>query len=261
MGGQADGVSGQAGDGGGLVSTCSIWKLSTCPGTATSAQAYDFLIESGAAQQRDLVTIQRSGETRFAKETRFARRELVDAGLILNGTDGVWSLSAEGWRCQLSPEQARELVRLRRHHSGAGPKAKGPRQGSMPTTGPRPTSWMTMVTRDAAGTAWTYVMRFGTSDVWKIGHAENVQTRLAAINAHLPVEILGREWAPFLRFAWPNSDAAYLMEQELFRILKSVRTARERVRCDESEMMRAWREAALTLTRKGRSMGAWPSAS
>jgi hypothetical protein len=218
-------------------------------GSGRSGQVYALLVDGGVARSSDLKAQQASGETRFVKETRFARKELVDAGLILNGQSGVWVLSDLGWQTTLTPEEARKLVRDRRHlKSRAAMKFGSQGRASVPTTGPRPVSWTGQVTRDAAGAAWTYVMKFGDTDVWKIGHARDVEARLALINVHVPVEILEQQWLPFLRYAWPDSGCAYAMEQELFRMLKRRRTSGERVRCPESELLEAWRKVATQLS-------------
>ena len=50
------------------------------------------------------------------------------------------------------------------------------------------------VERSAHGVASTYAFRFGKRNLFKIGHAEDVQGRLAAVNQHGPVEVLNEQW-------------------------------------------------------------------
>ena len=216
-------------------------------GAASSKDIYEILVQIGIARTSDIRTVQTSGESRFVKEVRFARKELVDAGLVVNGAAGVWSLSLDGWRTCLTPEGARELVRLRRH--GGAKRMLGshkPAQvsGSVPTSGPPPSDWSKTVSRRSDRSAWTYIMRYGTTDVWKIGFATDVEARLGEINQHIPVEVTNCHWMHYARHPWPDSHSAFAMEQRLLKTLETVRTRRERVRCTETEILDAWRDAA-----------------
>jgi hypothetical protein len=109
-----------------------------------------------------------------------------------------------------------------------------------PTTGPVPISWQGVVSRDGSVEAWTYVFRFGRRNLWKIGHTQDVPTRLAEVNQHVPFEEVGERWAVFIQHWWSNSQEAYGMEQRMFRALSHRRTEGERVRCTEDELQAAW---------------------
>jgi hypothetical protein len=213
-------------------------------GAATSQQAYEFLRNNGIADSADIETIQVSGETRFAKETRFARLELVGAGLLRNRSGGDWELTSDGWRCYLTIDAARALVRMRRmgNHANIGTPRERGEVG--PTTGPVPTSWTKLVTYCERAATWTYVMRFGDKDLWKIGHARSLVVRLRTIRTHVPAELIGENWELYLRFPWASAISAYRMEQEVLGLLKAFRSAGERVKCSEVELLGAWKAVA-----------------
>ena len=111
-----------------------------------------------------------------------------------------------------------------------------------PTTGPVPTNWSGAVTRIGCGEAYTYALRFGERDVWKIGHTQSLVNRLAEINQHVPHEELGERWCIVLQHYWTCSLNAYEMEQRVLYLLTSFRTEGERVRCSEATLKKAWNE-------------------
>lgn len=112
--------------------------------------------------------------------------------------------------------------------------------GGGPTTGLTPTSWEGGVSHDAEREAWTYAMRFGQRNIWKVGHTQNVAERLRQINMHVPYEELGERWQLYTRQQWPNSVLAFGMEQRVFRAVREFRTQGERLRCTEKELFKAW---------------------
>lgn len=89
-------------------------------------------------------------------------------------------------------------------------------RGIGPTTGPTPTSWEGSVTHDATQVAWTYAMRFGRRNIWKVGQAQDVEERLRQINLHVPHEELGEQWRVHTQQRWPTSLQAFKMEQRVF---------------------------------------------
>jgi hypothetical protein len=109
-----------------------------------------------------------------------------------------------------------------------------------PTTGPTPGDWLGVVQRTANREAWTYVMRFGLRNVWKVGHTQNLETRLSQINEHVPYEDLKECWSLAMERRWESSVDAYLMEQQMLKRLSSCRTAGERVLCPEEVVRIAW---------------------
>jgi len=117
-------------------------------------------------------------------------------------------------------------------------------QTAAPTTGLKPIGWTAEVTYDPNAEAWTYLMRFGRRDVWKIGHTQDVERRLEELNLHVPQEALNECWALVQRKRWENSVQAYEMEQALLRMLEAHRTIGERVRCAGEIILSVWESAA-----------------
>jgi hypothetical protein len=112
-----------------------------------------------------------------------------------------------------------------------------------PTRGPKPTNWSRVVSHDASVAGWVYVMRFGSTNIWKIGHAVDVADRLADVNKHVPSELLGYGWKCILRQRYPTQEQAWEVEQRTLRALDKFRTIGERVRCDENTITDAWTSA------------------
>lgn len=115
-----------------------------------------------------------------------------------------------------------------------------------PTTGPRPGDANYTVERSAHGAASTYAFRFGKRNLFKIGHAEDVQGRLAAVNQHVPVEVLNEQWSVYLTHRWPTSVDAYEMEQRLLKRMEARRSGFERVQCSEGDLSSAWASALIS---------------
>lgn len=117
-----------------------------------------------------------------------------------------------------------------------------------PTTGPLPSPWTATVEHSVTAPAWTYAFRFGERQVWKVGHAEDVDERLAEIKKHVPDEVLGEQWKPALHHRWKNAIYAWEMEQKIFDLLAAKRTVGERIKCSQRELENAW-SAALSFVR------------
>jgi hypothetical protein len=213
--------------------------LRAAGGRLQSPEVFEHIQSSDAARTADIETLQPSGETRFVKEVRFARLELVKAGLVEQGEPGSWSLSTAGWSSFLTPAEAQALVTLRRR--GRLQKFDRSSVTGGPTTGPRPASYTATIARTVAAQSWLYLLRFGGSDIWKVGHAQDLDARLAAINRHIPTELLGMRWAIFARKPCHDSLAAYGLEQNLLTRLMVCRTEGERVRCPRDQIIEAWR--------------------
>jgi hypothetical protein len=129
---------------------------------------------------------------------------------------------------------------LRRHRDLADALSR-----NGPTRGPTPSSWSDMVSRDASAATTTYALRFGSRNVWKIGHAQDLSGRLADVNTHVPHEVLGERWSIVWQQNWPNQTAAYEMEQRVFTISAHRRTVGERIQCTENELRAAWVQAIV----------------
>ncbi|CAN7383904.1 hypothetical protein LJR016_002258 [Devosia sp. LjRoot16] len=114
-----------------------------------------------------------------------------------------------------------------------------------PTTGPAPSDATYEVTKTAQETSWTYAMRYGNTNIWKVGHATSVKGREDEINKHIPFEIGIAMWKAELQQKWPDAVTAYAMEQKVFDILKPWRTTGERINCTLAELGTAWQQAIM----------------
>jgi hypothetical protein len=156
--------------------------------------------------------------------------------LVIDPVERTVELDAEEIKLvQLLPktELAPSYEALRRR-AGVLARAVGP------TTGLRPTAWTAEVTHDPNAEAWTYLMRFGDRDVWKIGHTQDLQRRLEELNLHVPHEALNEQWALVRSQRLENSLQAYKMEQRVFVDLQPFRTIGERIACSEGVVMTLW---------------------
>lgn len=121
------------------------------------------------------------------------------------------------------------------------------------TTGPRPTDTSYHVNRSAMERdAWAYALQFGGRDVWKIGWADDIDERCAAVNQHIPIELGGLErWSVKFRQRMRNRDAAYKMEQRVLALLDAKRKGFERVHCTHAELQSVWIQALLDVIQAG----------
>ncbi len=117
------------------------------------------------------------------------------------------------------------------------------------TTGPRPSSGGYQVDPPSASSAWTYGLRFGKRNVWKIGWTTDVDARCADINQHIPVELGLEKWDVVLTQSMETRDAAYDMEQRVLELLASKRRGFERVHCTREEVDSAWQKAFVDTIR------------
>lgn len=89
--------------------------------------------------------------------------------------------------------------------------------------------------------ASVYILRFGETDVFKLGWASNVQQRLHDINNHIPHEILNLSWKLFLVKDVDDQFTAFRIEQSMFNgIFRQFRTVGERLRCAPNKLRDLW---------------------
>lgn len=112
--------------------------------------------------------------------------------------------------------------------------------GGKLSVGPVPSRWTALVMHGLDRPATTYAFRFGETDVWKIGWALDPSRRLAEINRHVPVEVLGVQWHAVLSSAQASPLAARELEQKLLGLLSGHRTTGERLLCAFDAMQEAW---------------------
>ena len=117
-----------------------------------------------------------------------------------------------------------------------------------PTFGPPPRSSGYTVTQNSGNElAYVYVARFGNTNIYKIGFAQNPTERLREFNHHIPLVELPdlQSWKIiFQSSALPKADA-YKMEQATLNALSSSRTTGERVLCSEFELYRALKSVGI----------------
>lgn len=109
-----------------------------------------------------------------------------------------------------------------------------------PKTGPAPPTFESTISRDANRPAYTYVARFGQSEIWKIGHTVDPDRRLRQLNLHIPIEEICSCWRLELLQNWESEADAHEMEQALLYNLAQHRTHGERVRCPRKTISAAW---------------------
>lgn len=221
-------------------------------GSATLHEVYALIADNGLRRAR-VAPKGTSAEDHYRREVRFARQELYEGGLLVTVGDR-WKVVDEDRVASLTPDVIQNMIRNNRRNRGALAKqavAKGhpaPRPPG-PSTGPSPTEWSGEVTR-VGGPATTYAMRFGHTDLWKIGYASDAWSRLSAVNRHIPVEVIDGSWALVRSHRWPSQLAAYSMEQEVLEILSPERTVFERVRCSPERLDAAWDQARAAIDRQ-----------
>jgi hypothetical protein len=111
------------------------------------------------------------------------------------------------------------------------------------TMGPVPSSFMTTMVRDGDRRAFTYAVRFGNRNVWKVGWAHEPADRLRELNAHVPHEVIGQKWGGGWIQAWASAEQAYAMEQRILNSFDSGRRIGERIQCTEAQIEIAWQKA------------------
>ncbi len=112
-------------------------------------------------------------------------------------------------------------------------------------------SWARTIERTVARNASTYALRFGDRTVWKIGHAQDLDERLAEVNKHISHEVLDEQWRIAFGHLWPDSLKAFEMEQAILRFLTAARSVGERVLCSLIEIETAWIKANAEVRRRG----------
>lgn len=118
-------------------------------------------------------------------------------------------------------------------------------RNNRPTTGPAASNWTGQVSRDVSGDAQTYGLRFGKTDIWKVGWAIDAKMRCKEINKHIPTEVLAQEWKLKYVQNWKSGEDAFNMEQRVFGTLSKHRTIGERLKCKEGEFSSAWVKAIM----------------
>jgi hypothetical protein len=122
-----------------------------------------------------------------------------------------------------------------RTHNGNGPRRL--------RRGPRPTSWTTNVERNVDGKAYTYLLRFGDHDLWKIGWSTDIDRRRRDINAYIPWGLLEERWQIHEWRLFPSQQEAWEAEQAFIDHLERRhihQVAEEQFACGAGDVHDAW---------------------
>ena len=169
--------------------------------------------------------------------------DVLGAQLTYEATVRAVLLDEADTRAVLALEK--EEVPIRDYPAVSKLRALGEALRGGPTTGPRPATWLGQSGRDASEPAFTYAFQFGQRDLWKIGHAKDVLTRLAEVGKHVPHEVLHETWHPELQHRWSTEGQAYDMEQRVLKLLRTPASVGERVRCTRKQLEAAWYRALV----------------
>jgi hypothetical protein len=144
----------------------------------------------------------------------------------------------------------RQIVKFKTFplHSDLLATAKRSETGDTRTTGPVPrSSGYTVSPKDPQITrAFTYIARFGITQVYKIGYSEDLDNRLRTLNQHIPSsEIDIPQWR--MVYARENTSAlAQQLEQDILKKkLDAYRTEGERVYCRAKAIDAVARDAQM----------------
>lgn len=108
--------------------------------------------------------------------------------------------------------------------------------------GPPPCEWSALTSHVDAPT-YTYLLRFGTSNAWKVGISGNPPERAKSLNFGVPSEVLGGQcWNLELVERWDTGGEAYAMEQALLRQLMAYSQGQERLLCPRQAIDREWQD-------------------
>lgn len=149
---------------------------------------------------------------------------------------------------ELSPDEAQQVLNLPRHELVLPQiSAIVAMTGSvwavgsdLPTVGLPPFMGGFAVNRTARN-ASVYVFRFGETDIFKVGWANDVGARLRDVNSHVPTEVTGAAWKLFLARQFDDPSQAYQAEQEFLRgPMSGFRTIGERVRVTAEQLRSHW---------------------
>ncbi|TPK80384.1 GIY-YIG nuclease family protein [Mesorhizobium sp. B2-4-18] len=106
--------------------------------------------------------------------------------------------------------------------------------------GPPPTSYEALVVRSCDGPCFTYLLRFGARDIWKVGMSVDPNRRLDEINSHIPTEVLDEKWEMVQRARFKDAQTAYDVEQALLDHFHTHRTVGERIVLSSIEIATGW---------------------
>lgn len=102
-------------------------------GQARPRQIFDELIKRHDIPEGFLALTNKNGGSKFENRVHFARSYLFTAGIMTSPSRGVWGLSDQGWKADLSPEWAAEIFKTARvNFSGDEDEQEAPKDDPAP---------------------------------------------------------------------------------------------------------------------------------
>ena len=102
-------------------------------GQARPRQIFDELIKRHGIPEDFLALTNKNGGSKFENRVHFARSYLFAAGIMTSPSRGVWGLSDQGWKAELSPDWAAEIFRTARvNFSGDEDEQEAPKEDPAP---------------------------------------------------------------------------------------------------------------------------------
>jgi len=97
-------------------------------GSGEARDTYDLIADAVKLPIEERERRNKSGNVRFQNQVQWARQYLVWAGLIDGSRRGIWTLTPEGVKAQLTEEQSRQLVQkwVKIHAETRGVRVKQP---------------------------------------------------------------------------------------------------------------------------------------
>jgi len=102
-------------------------------GQARPRQVFDELIKRHHIPQDFLALTNKNGGSKFENRVHFARSYLFKAGIMTSPSRGIWGLTDQGWKADLSPDWATEIFRTARvHFTGDEDEQEAPKDEIVP---------------------------------------------------------------------------------------------------------------------------------
>lgn len=102
-------------------------------GQARPRQVFDELIKRHDIPESFLSLTNKNGGSKFENRAHFARSYLFKAGVMTSPSRGVWGLTEQGWKADLTPEWAAEIFRTARiNFTGDEDEQEAPKDDIVP---------------------------------------------------------------------------------------------------------------------------------
>ncbi len=102
-------------------------------GQGRPRQVFDELVKRHGIPESFLSLTNKNGGSKFENRVHFARSYLFKAGVMTSPSRGVWGLTEQGWKADLSPKWAAEIFRTARiNFSGDEDEQEAPKDDIVP---------------------------------------------------------------------------------------------------------------------------------